>query len=127
MQNLLNNYEQQIFKKEFSPEVEADIVEIRNASENDQTLILEIGSGSITIPFPNNNNDSFQGFPKAFSVCLQSIDLDCNTGVSVTSDITIETTEKYEININGVSTVMYGDALLSYLESLPDVVVEQKL
>lgn len=127
MQNLLNNYEQQIFKKEFSPEVEADIVEIRNASENDQTLILEIGAGSITIPFPNNNNDSFQGFPKAFSVCLQSIDLDCNTGVSVTSDITIETTEKYEININGVSTVMYGDALLSYLESLPDVVVEQKL
>lgn len=127
MQNLLNNYEQQIFKKEFSPEVEADIVEIRNAFENDQTLILEIGAGSITIPFPNSNNDSIQSFPKAFSVCLQSIDLDCNTGVSVTSDITIETTEKYEININGVSTVMYGDALLSYLESLPDVVVEQKL
>lgn len=129
MQNLLNNYTVQIFKQEFSSELNADIVEIRNASNTNKSLILEIGQNSeaIAIPFPDKNNNSLQSFPKAFSVCLQPIELDCNTGISVTSDISIETTEKYEININGVSTILYGDALVAYLQSFPNLIVEIKV
>lgn len=123
MQNLLKNYVQTIVKQELSPTLNADIIEIRNLSDQDQSLILEVGpeSNPIVIPFKELNNDSIQSFPKSMSVCLQSLELDCNSGHSVTSNINIETTEKYEINVNGVTTVLYGDALISYLLSLPDV------
>lgn len=123
MQNLLKNYPHTIIKQEISPTLNADIIEIRNLHEQDQTLILEFGPNSdpITIPFKPLNNDSIQAFPRSMSVCLQSLELDCNTGYSVTSNISIETTERYEINVNGVTTILYGDALISYLLSLPDV------
>lgn len=123
MQNLLKNYTHPIVKQELSPTLDADLIELRNLKGQDQTLILEVGPESNPIVIPTNilNNDSIQSFPRSMSVCLQSLELDCDTGNSVTSNITIETTEKYEINVNGVTTIMYGDALISYLSSLPEI------
>lgn len=37
---LTEHYEQQIFKQEFSSELNADIVEIRNASDTNKSLIF---------------------------------------------------------------------------------------
>jgi hypothetical protein len=128
MHNLLKNYQIPIVKQDISNVEAANILEVRNLNEQNKSIILEVGPNSelLTVPFPTQNNDSIQNFPRSFSVCLQSVELDCSAGGSVTSNITIETTEKYEININGVTTVLYGDALISYLESYPDlgVVIE---
>lgn len=123
MQNLLKNYEQTIVKQDISNIQLASVLELRNIDEQSKSVILEFGPNSdlLQVPFPNKNNDSLQNFPRSFSVCLQSLELDCDSGHSVTSNISIETTEKYEVNINGVTTVLYGDALISYLESYPNL------
>lgn len=124
MQNLLKNYPQQtIVKRDISNIEDASVLEVRNLDEQSKSIILEFGPSSdrLHVPFPTQNNDSIQNFPRSFSACLQSVELDCNSGISVTANITIETTEKYEININGVTTVLYGDALISYLESYPNL------
>lgn len=123
MQNLLKNYEQTIVKQDIPNIQLASVLELRNIDEQSKSVILEFGPNSdlLQVPFPNKNNDSIQNFPRSFSVCLQSLELDCDSGHSVTSNISIETTEKYEVNINGVTTVLYGDALISYLESYPNL------
>ena len=123
MRNLLKNYDQPIVKQDVSNIQFADVLEIRNIDEQSKSVIIEIGpiNNLLEVPFPDKNNDSIQNFPRSFSVCLQGLEFDCDSGHSVTSNITIETTEKYEVNINGVTTVLYGDALISYLESYPDL------
>ena len=124
MQNLLKNYVQPIIKHtDLSDLTGVDIIEIRNLNSKDNSLIVEFNpeSANLTVPFSTLNNDSLENYPQSFSVCLQKLDLDCNSGQRSTSVLSIDSTKKYEIKINGITTILYGDALLSYLQSLPDI------
>ena len=125
MQNLLTNYNQPLTKTDESSHF--DVIDIRNLNYSSKSLTLEFDSSGdvVLIPFPDKNNDSVLSFPRAFSVCLQGLDLDCESGYVSTSQISIDTTKNYKLYANGVTTILKGDALLDYIRSLPGVVVDE--
>lgn len=101
------------------------LVEIRNVNKNDQSLTMEFSNDTLGFRPTDllKNNDSLEAFYAAFNVCLQQIEVDCDATLasSESSLISIDSAKKYRVTIEGVSKVLFGDALVSYLSNLSNI------